>query len=237
MDMYTAAYRVVSLSDEMWTRSRLGSAFLFLERADSSSPAPKPEVPCPGYERRERGQCVRVRPRGAERVFCARKSLSERCAYATESRAWTTTTGRRRATVDLAILRRDRYRSSPRLRFVASGPPRAPRSTAIDLSPSESECRIVVVVRRRDAPRSFCGSGNCQAEIAECHQAASIDLLSLFLFFLLVNFDCLTRERRFSSFFYSLEFLRTIMNAKINRFVSFPAIFTMLESRRITGEW
>lgn len=28
-------------------------------------------MPCPGYERRERGQCVRVRPRGVERVLCA----------------------------------------------------------------------------------------------------------------------------------------------------------------------
>lgn len=184
---------LVSLSDET---NALGSAFLFLERADSSSPAPKPEVPCPGYERRERvgaSQCVRVRPRGVEKsCVCAEVVVGDvRTRRATESRAWTTT-GRRRRRRRRRRCRRRCGRSWPSTRlFSASSPSRLlrpsvasglptcgrarrdrPRLISLGSGISDgSECRIVLVVRhdrprRRDAPRSTSGSGSRQAKIA-----------------------------------------------------------------------
>lgn len=199
---------IVSLSDKR--RSALGSAFLFLERADSSSPAPKPEVPCPGYGRRERGQCVRVRPRGCR--ACARGSRCRKCAYATcdgiesvdDDRTPTTTrpppTLRPHQpwqAVD-AIFLRDWSRTVRRFRSSNSWP-RASRSSAIDLSSGDRTDRNVgsllsygtivrgVATRREASP---------EAEIARLRSPSRRGIgstnvsSSFFLSPSLIDFDC-----------------------------------------------
>lgn len=143
---------------------------------------------------------VRASPSARMSSVCARKSLSEMCVRdvrrnrergrrqdadddeaAADAAAAPTVAGRRRDFSPRLVSDRP---SLPVLQLVAARVAII-RDWSLIRGSDGSECRIVVVVRhnrprRRDAPRSISGSGNCQAKIAVSTRDR-IDCVFLFL--------------------------------------------------------